>query len=77
MMKKSFLLAALIATNIFAANIDFEMAQKDPQSVITSYSIHYTKLYESWKVFIKPFALKSICFIIQEAFSSSFKYLAR
>ncbi len=33
MMKKSFLLAALIATNIFAANIDFEMAQKDPQRV--------------------------------------------
>ncbi len=33
MMKKSFLLAALIATNIFAANIDFEMAQKDPKRV--------------------------------------------
>jgi len=32
-MKKTFLIAALIATNIFAASVDFEMAPKEPTRV--------------------------------------------
>ena len=56
-MKKSFVLSIIISIAMFGTGLFFPM----PENVITSYSIHYTKLYDDlYGVNVTPYKKKPV-----------------